>query len=282
MTPVGVDTYSFHRLLGETRTGERPVADSWEWPDAVRCCVALGVDVVGLETCYLGAPEALDVELLAGALGPLGSIFSWGHPYGLRYGSDRAAELELLRWIELAARCGHTVMRIVVAHPHLRGDQLSGEQLQATTEALRRVASRAATAGVVLAVENHADLTAEELLELLRRVDSPWLAVCFDVVNAVRVGDDAVQAAGLLRDHVVMAHLKDLVDAPWHPVSGPVTTAPGAGVLPLRSVVDVLVHGQRCPVLLVELGHLGDREADERQLVASGLTWVRDTLRGAA
>jgi sugar phosphate isomerase/epimerase len=282
VTAVGVDTYSFHRLLGEVRAGERPVLRSWDWTDAVRCCVALGADVVGLETCHLGAPGTLDVERLGDALGPAGAVFSWGHPYGLSYGSDGAAERDLLDWIDLAARCGHALLRVVVAHPHLRGDVLSEEQLRASTEALRRVTARAAAAGVVLAVENHADLTAAELLELVRRVDSPALAVCFDVVNAVRVRDDVVDAAALLADHVVMAHLKDLVDAPWHPASGPVTTAPGAGVLPVRSVVDVLVQGQRCRVLLVELGHLGGGVADEQELVASGLSWVRTALRTAA
>jgi len=282
VTVVGVDTYSFHRMLGEVRAGEHSTSQQWDWADAARCSVALGAEIVGLETCYLGAVEGLDPYQLADALGPARAVFSWGHPYGLGYGRDAAAECDLLTWIDLASSLGHPLMRIVVAHPHLRGDVLSGEQLDAAAGALRRVASRAAEAGVVLSVENHADLTAAELLELLSRVDSASLAVCFDVVNAVRVGDDPVEAASRLAEHVAMVHLKDLVDAPWHAASGPTTTAPGNGVLPLGAVVDALMEGGRPSVMLVELAHLGAGDVDEVALVASGLAWVRAALRSAA
>jgi hypothetical protein len=182
----------------------------------VRCCVALGADVVGLETCHLGAPGTLDVERLGDALGPAGAVFSWGHPYGLSYGSDGAAERDLLDWIDLppavatpccgsssrTRTCGGTSCRRSSCGPPPRpcGGSRLGPLPQGRPrggEPRRPDGRGAAGAGPTRGL--------------------PAMAVCFDVVNAVRVRDDVVDAAALLADHVVMAHLKDLVDAPWAP-----------------------------------------------------------------
>ena len=65
-------------------------------------------------------------------------------------------------------------------------------------------------AGVVLAFENHWDYTADEVLGLIRRVDSPWLKVTFDSGNALRVGDDPVEAARKLAPYIVCTNLKDI------------------------------------------------------------------------
>ena len=82
--------------------------------------------------------------------------------------------------------------------------------------------------GLVLAIENHADLTAVQLALLIACVGSDHVRVCFDTANALRVGDGVLDAARLLRPSIVMAHVKDLAADPWHATSGPIT-APGSG-----------------------------------------------------
>jgi len=166
-------------------------------------------------------------------------------------------------------------MRIVVGHPHLRHPTESDAQVERAVPAVRRAVAHAQRLGLTLAIENHADLSARQLLRLLEHVDSDHLRVCFDTVNALRVEDDVVSAVTLLRPFTVMAHVKDLTADPWHPRSGPVTAPLGDGVLPLTDVVEVLMSAGPEVALLVELGHLGAGPADEDALVAQGLAWLR-------
>jgi sugar phosphate isomerase/epimerase len=63
---------------------------------------------------------------------------------------------------------------------------------------------------VKLAVENHIDYTADECLELLERVDSPYLGLNFDTGNFLRLLDDPVEGAKKLADRVYATHIKDL------------------------------------------------------------------------
>jgi len=128
----------------------------------------------------------------------------------------------------------------------------------------------------VLAIENHADLTATQLDGLSTRVGSNHIRVCFDTANALRVDDNVVEAARRLRPSIVMAHIKDLTADPWHPTSGPTTAPLGEGILPLAKVMNALLGPGQPVALLVELGHLGPGEVDERHLVAQGLGWLRE------
>src|SRR5581483_7970668 len=125
-------------------------------------------------------------------------------PNGLEFGGSEVALGELLRWIDLAAGTG--VLRIVVAGPALRGREPVEVSLERTLRPLVRAAEAANARGLRLAVENHGDLTTSELQWLLDRAD---VGVCFDTANALRVGDDVLEASEVLAPRVEMVHLKD-------------------------------------------------------------------------
>lgn len=281
---IGVDNYSFHRLLGEVRPGElRPDGPGLDWVATIDAASRLGAQVVALETCFMDRASAV-ARLSGGPVLPGGArdpaspelMFSWGHPHGLEYGASRSAEEDATAWLVTAAALGHQRMRIVVAHPDLRPANDGWDQVRASVPALRRLAATAAAFKITLAVENHADLTARQLRWLVDEVGSPALAVCFDVGNAVRVGDDPVAAAALLAPVTAAAHVKDISAQPWHPRSGPTSAPLGAGVLPLQQVLAELTADGREPWLLVEIAHLGEAQADELALIAADLSWLRD------
>jgi sugar phosphate isomerase/epimerase len=162
-------------------------------------------------------------------------------------------------------------MRIVVAGPALRGREPVDVSLERTAAPLERACEAARSAGLTLAVENHGDLTAAELGRLLDQVDA---GVCFDTANALRVGDDVLEAAALLAPRIRMVHLKDVepVTAETDPVAGPRSVAYGTGAVPVEAVLDAL--GGFDGLVCVELGQLGPGD-DERALVASSVAWLR-------
>jgi sugar phosphate isomerase/epimerase len=279
---IGVDSYSYHRLLGELRPGEPPAMDRFRSGDldVIREARALGVDGVSLETCFLDPPDRLDAAALSAAADSLEVVLAWGAPHGLEFGASRGALADLLAWISLAPAAGCGLLRIVVGGPRLRGREPVEQQLERTVAPLVAACEGAAAAGVALALENHGDLTAAELLELLERVGHPALGVCFDTVNAVRVGDDALEAARLLGGRVRMVHLKDCepLDRVADPVAGPRSVPFGEGVIPLESVLEELRRAGFDALVCVELGQLGPGD-DERALVAACVEWLRERLR---
>jgi 3-oxoisoapionate decarboxylase len=52
--------------------------------------------------------------------------------------------------------------------------------------------------GVQMAVENHIDFTADEMLSLITDVDSPWLGINFDTGNFLRSLDDPIEGMAKL------------------------------------------------------------------------------------
>jgi 3-oxoisoapionate decarboxylase len=271
---IGIDSYSFHRLLGELRHGE--VDPGERLADGGRAVIAeaeeLGVDAVSLQTSFLGTDRD-ELEAIANAAGTLELVFAWGAPNGIELGANAAAAESLCEWIELAAHAGCRTMRIVAGGPSLRA---RADDWPRAVPALRRVAAHTGSHGLTLALENHGDLTAVQIAGLLHEVGDDALRVCFDSANAARVGDDVIAAAELLASAVVMVHLKDVepLENVVDPTAGPCSVPYGEGIIPLRELLAVLCRDGLAPVIFVELGQLRPG-SDERALLASCVDWLR-------
>jgi sugar phosphate isomerase/epimerase len=171
---------------------------------------------------------------------------------------------------------------MVVGGPWARLDEPSAGFLPRVLAALRPPVALAAQRGVALALENHADLTLDEMEQVLDELDAPHLGVCFDTSNWVRVGDDPVDAARRLAGRVRVVHLKDHVARPDDGLVGPRSTALGSGQVDLAGVLEPLLAAEPDLPVCVELGHLGPG-VDEVELVERGVAWLRaEATRRAA
>jgi sugar phosphate isomerase/epimerase len=285
---VGIDSYSYHRRYGEIRVGEAASAHA-PWPlepgPVLRHARATGAEAVFLETCYLPEPEAVDGGVLSDPGADLRIGFSWGHPWpsgrfhGLDGGRWYGAEQELARWIDAAARLGHEVLRITAGSPASRGDEPAEVLVERLVGPVRRACDRAADAGVRLALENHGDLRAADILALFERVGRPGtLGVCLDNVNLIRVGDTMAEGTRALAPHALLVQLKDhRLGDPTVP-GGPVCTALGEGVADLDGLIAILADAGFDGPVCVELASLGPDDVDELAMVERSVAWLRAHL----
>lgn len=284
---IGIDSYSYHRRYGELRPGERPFAGP-AWPlepsPVLQHVRSLGIDDLMLETCYLPEPETITAETL-GRDAPSNVGFSWGHPWpdgafhGLENGRRPEAEDHLARWIAAAARLGHRVMRITVSSPAVRGNDPEEELVARLVEPLRRAADRAAAVGLALAIENHGDLTAAGLEDLIVRAGRANVGVTLDNLNLIRVGDDMIEGTRRLAPLVLVVQLKDhLATEDVNQAGGPTCTALGEGVAPLDELLEVLAAAGFAGPVCVEIASLGDGEVDELALIERSVDWLRARL----
>jgi sugar phosphate isomerase/epimerase len=284
---VGIDSYSYHRRYSEIRPGES-AHPSAPWPlepaPVLEHARSLDVDDLMLETCYLPPPEALAAASFGEDDRPLIG-FSWGHPWpegayhGLHRGVAPGAEEDLARWIDAAARLGHGVMRITLGSPATRGLDPSDVLIARLVDPVRRAADLAAAVDLELAIENHGDLSADELIEIITRVDRPNLGVTLDNLNLIRLGDDMVEGTTKLAPLTRIVQLKDhLPTDDVNQPGGPTCTALGEGVAPLEAVLATLDEAGFDGPVCVEIASLGPEPVDELALIERSVRWLRERL----
>lgn len=148
----------------------------------------------------------------------------------------------LERALPAAAALGARVVRALVS-PVLEGARGAFAHdweayLDTVIARLRMVAPLAEHHGLVIAVENHQDATADDLLRIVAALDSPHVGVTFDPTNALIVADDPFAALERLRPYIRNIHLSDYVVYPSREGWRLARCALGEGDLNIRRLFD--------------------------------------------
>jgi sugar phosphate isomerase/epimerase len=206
----------------------------------------LGCEGISLESCFFPSFDAgylADVRARLDAY-QVDRVYAWGQPDGLEAGRNLLARDDMIRHIGHAKAIGATVMRVVgssfsfVRDPH-------EPQLRIISGWLKEAVRVAASEGVSLAIENHIDYDADEILRLIEEVDSPFFGVTLDTANFLRVLDDPVAATEKLAPYVLATHIKDI-----EPVKGRsvrawnyfACVAAGEGLVEIDAIVAILAR----------------------------------------
>ena len=273
---IGIDSYCYHRFFGEVYAQQRKPAKQMTPEDFIRRAKELGVDGVSLESCFLPRTDASYLSELKGLLDEfkLDRVYAWGHPDGLEGGRNEKAYEEMVKSIEYAKAIGAKVMRVVGASLQFRKEP-HAPMLEKLTRMFEKAVKIAAAADVKLADENHIDFTSDEMLSLIKAVNSPYFGINFDTGNFMRVLDDPVKGMQKLAKYVFSTHLKDLkinreaaVDD-WFFFS---CTPVGDGVVNNQKLAELLKAANYQGFLAVEIDFLHpDYKEDEDKAVAQSV-----------
>jgi 3-oxoisoapionate decarboxylase len=274
---TAIDSYCYHRFFGEVYPQQSAPARGMTLEDFLRRAHELGVGGVSLESCFI---PRLDAEYLAQVRRLLDDynldrVFAWGHPNGLEGGTNQIAYREMISSFDSARSIGANVMR-VVGSSLLYRNQPHGPQIERLTRMFREAIKVAEEYGIRMAIENHIDFTADEMLALLAAVDSPWLGINFDTGNFLRLLDDPIKAMAKLASYVYATHIKDLrvqmgvAADEWYFFS---STPVGEGIVDNRKLVELLAAAGYTGLLAVEIDFLhpdygGDEDAAVARSVA--------------
>ncbi len=280
---IAIDSYCYHRQFGDWYPGLQ--ADPgrrmtvWEFLDHA---ALLRVQGVSLEACYLPLDPA-SIGRMRDVLAERGleAVWAWGHPDGLASGTAPEAVEDLRRHIALARDVGATVMRICAGSRRTRPASWA-EHRARLLPMLRPLVEEAERQGVVLAIENHIDLLAEELAEIVTEIGSPHLGVCLDTANNLRMFEDPVEVARILAPFTRATHVKNIgarrgADprsfAFWPSV--PLD----AGLVDLEQVLRLLHAAGYDGLLALEIDYLDPAYGeDEEPAIRRSLDWLRAAL----
>jgi len=116
--------------------------------------------------------------------------------------------------VQTAKRCGATVFRTVLMNGRRYEVFDSAEAFHKFFEQGKQSLALARPVvekhQVRMAVENHKDLQAPDLLDLIKKLDSPFVGVCIDTGNNVALLETPRETVELLAPHVFTTHIKDM------------------------------------------------------------------------
>jgi sugar phosphate isomerase/epimerase len=256
---VGIDSYCYHRFFGEVYPDQQPPAKQMTMGDFLTRAKELEVDGVSLESCFFPSYDLAWFKDLKAQLDAYGfdRVYAWGHPDGLERGQNWQAYDDMVANIPYARAIGADVMRVVGSSLMFRHEP-HGPQIDALVTMFRQAVKVAEDNGVKMAVENHIDFTADEIFELLERVDSPYLGLNFDTGNFLRLLDDPIRGMRKLAPYVLATHVKDLVPdknaspTDWFFFAGvPV----GMGLIDNQTLAMLLKEANFQGFLAVEIDH---------------------------
>jgi sugar phosphate isomerase/epimerase len=154
-----------------------------------------------------------------------------------------------------------------------------GPMLEKLTRMFTEAAKVAAAHDVKLADENHIDFNSDEMLALIKAVNSPSFGINFDTGNFMRVLDDPIKGMQKLAKYTFSTHVKDLkpnrqasVDDWFFFSSTPV----GDGLVDNQKLAQLLKDAGYEGFLAVEIDFLHpDYKAEEDKAVAASVKELR-------
>ncbi len=186
---IGLAAYSLRNFFGYSRGRIQEVpqgSTKIDMFDFLDYCVAQDFEAAEL-TSYFFPPECDNAYLLslrhaAFVRGLAISGTAIGNNFTIGKGPRLDEEIAQAKvWIDRAA---------ILGAPHVRffagtANDLDKDKarLDQAIEALGECAAHAATMGVFIGVENHGNVTAANMLEIMRRIDSPWVGINLDTGN---------------------------------------------------------------------------------------------------
>ena len=283
---LAIDSYCYHRYFGEWYAElQQDVGVRWTINDFLRRADSLAVAGVSLEACFFPDIDDRFLDELRESLDRHGieRVWAWGHPNGLGSGNDPGAADDLRRHLGFARRVGASVMRICAGGRRTRPASWT-EHKAKLLPLLREVADDAQAHGVVLAIENHIDLFADELAELVTEVDSPSLGVCLDTANNLRMLEDPMTVIAKLAPYARATHIKDVAAHRGDPKTFAFwpSVPLGHGIIDVPEALRLLRAAGYDGLLAIEIDYLHPAYGEEDQAVAQSVDYLRRLLADEA
>jgi sugar phosphate isomerase/epimerase len=177
-------------------------------------CAALeldGVELLGPHFARTDREYLIQLKKMCADLYLTVAMVSAGGHLTVADDAKRAAHVEDIRkWADVAQFMGAPLVRFFCGSgPELQGG--GPELYKKVVAAMRQITDIGAQRGIVMALENHGQTTADQLLSLLKDVDSPYLRFTLDTGNfppTSKVGPLTYSSIERCAPHTAIVHAK--------------------------------------------------------------------------
>jgi sugar phosphate isomerase/epimerase len=187
---LSLNAFSFNQLLLNHQQGKQPALSLFE---LLEFCAQHDFEAVDPTGYYFPGYPAVPTDAyvadfkrrafqLGLAISGTGIRNDFAHPDAAR----RAADVVLAKaWIEVAAKLGAPVIRVFAGLVPKGYENKWDEAARWMVDALRECTEHGKKFGVLVGVQNHGDMlkTADEVISVVKQVDSDWFGVIVDTGN---------------------------------------------------------------------------------------------------
>ena len=157
----------------------------------------------------------------------------------------------------VAGRLGATRLRVALLNGRRYEDFRTREAWHEFADHWRRALPRA-KAGLdrhrlAVGIENHKDWRSDELVDLIRSVDSPYLGACIDFGNNLSLLEDPLETVTKLAPYAVTTHLKDMAVRSYDRGFEMSEVPLGTGICPLAQMIAVIRSSRPEAPLVLEM-----------------------------
>jgi sugar phosphate isomerase/epimerase len=205
----------------------------------VDLCRSFGADGCQLDVSQIGSTEPAALDALARKLREVGLFVELSASAKILEDEQRFADV-----VGVARRLGAGRLRIALlsgrryeTFPTLAAWREFADHWRQTLPRLKAALERHR---IPVGIENHKDWRADEMVALLKSVDSPYLGVCIDFGNNLSLLEDPLFTLTKLAPYAVTTHLKDMAVRPYEHGFELSEVPLGTGLCPLAKMIDVL------------------------------------------
>lgn len=245
---IGLETESYHLLF---QNGRMDIFDF------IRKTAELGLDGVMINVIAFPTDKYLHPEW--GALGGaepehLVKVKEEIQKYGLYSEIDaRGTEPEhLTKVIEVAHKIGADIIRTYCCF-----NGYEKEALDRAPEEIKQIVPLLKKYRIKLAVENHEEEIADEIIKIIKEINSPWVGAHCDIGNSMMAWEEPVEAVRKLAPYAFTTHFKDHIiieDEDEAKVEYRVCGVPaGEGNIDLDECFKILVNDSKLTRINIEM-----------------------------
>lgn len=271
LVKLGLDSYSYHLAFG-CHPDFQP-RNPMTLFDFIEKVESLGLDGFQIDPMHL--PEKSESYLRDVA------DFARGKNLFIEYGTIGIEPQNIIEEIRACQILGSPILRTFLGFDRFDKNTNIPRELDRAEKQLRQILPDLAEAKITLAIENHGDVTSDELVGLIGRLGSPYVGICLDVGNPLAVLEDPVFAADKMAPFAVTTHFKDYALEMTNygfKVSGCVI---GDGVIDLDRIFDIIVSRTKLDRLILEIpvekeANESDSLKKEEEIIRRSVNFVRE------
>jgi len=268
---IGISTYTYTWAVGVPGypTAENPMGALGLLEKAKEFDIRL-VQICDNYPLHMKSREELD------------AIRRRAHDWGIKIEvGTRGVEPEhLLQYLDIVEFFGGNLLRIIL--------QKNGGpvDISEATELIKKALPEFESKKVAIAVENHERHRVDQLVDLVKRIDSPFLGICLDTVNSFGALEGPKYVIETLAPFTINLHIKDFkIERLDHKMGFQITGNPaGSGQLDMEFLLNKLKKYNRKPNAILELwtpysGSIEATIAKEREWAVQSIKYLKECLK---
>ncbi|WP_250852362.1 sugar phosphate isomerase/epimerase family protein [Acinetobacter sp. ANC 5414] len=239
--------------------------------------IGFGLEGIYIKSFLLPNPFTDDIKKLNNMLDQhhIELIWAWGHPSGFKNGQNILVMQGFKKHALIAKPLGAKVIRICDGGHKTRPNTSEKIYKRALIPLLAQVTDFAIQHDPIIALENHSDLHADEIVDVVETIDSNHFGICLDTANNLRMLEDPWEAAiQKMAPYAKATHTQAFQVNPTTFSFWP-SVVYGQGSIPLDKTFQLLHQLNYHDLLAIEIDYLHPRHPSEQDAIRQSLDYLK-------